>query len=86
MNLNNTAARKKRRLFEIIRDKIIIDMLSGNLQPGDSYATKGDLCRRLQAGRNTIRKVTAELDQASFLERRQRVGAIVTEKACTGGG
>lgn len=83
-NLNNTSAGKKRRLFETVRDKIIIDMLSANLQPGDSYATEAELCNHLQASRNTVRKAMAELEHAGFLVRRQRVGSIVTEKACTG--
>ena len=83
-NLSNTTATKKRRLFETVRDKIIVDMLSANLQPGDSYATEGELCSHLKASRNTVRKAMAELEQAGFLVRRQRVGSIVTEKACTG--
>lgn len=82
--LNNTTATKKRRLFETVRDRIIVDMLSANLQPGDSYATEGELCSHLKASRNTVRKAMAELEQAGFLVRRQRVGSIVTEKACTG--
>ncbi|MFA6104000.1 MAG: substrate-binding domain-containing protein [Victivallaceae bacterium] len=82
--LSNKTATKKRRLFETVRDKIIVDMLSANLQPGDNYATEEKLCQHLQASRNTVRKAMAELEQAGFLVRRQRVGAIVTEKACTG--
>lgn len=82
-NLSDTPG-KKRKLYELVRDKIIIDMLSANLQPGDSYATEDELAQRLSVSRNTIRKAMAELETAGFIIRRQRVGAIVTAKACTG--
>ena len=82
-NLNKKPG-KKRRLSEIVRDQIIADMLSANLQPGDSYATEDDLTQRFGVSRNTIRKAMAELESAGFLIRRQRVGAIATQKACTG--
>ena len=83
-NLNNAKTGKKQQLFETIRDKIIVDMLSANLQPGDKYATEDELCRHLHASRNTVRKAMSELEKSGFLIRRQRVGVIVTEKACTG--
>ena len=82
-NLNKKPG-KKRRLSEIVRDQIIADMLSANLQPGDNYATEDDLTQRFGVSRNTIRKAMAELESAGFLIRRQRVGAIATQKACTG--
>ena len=75
---------KKRRLPEIVRDQIIADMLSANIRPGDNYATEDQLTKRFGVSRNTIRKAMAELEEAGFLIRRQRVGAIVTAKACTG--
>ena len=84
INNLNTRAGKKRRLSEITRDQIIADMLSANLQPGDSYATEDILTQRFGVSRNTIRKAMAELEEAGFIIRRQRVGAIVTAKACTG--
>lgn len=71
-------------MSEITRDQIIADMLSANLQPGDSYATEDILTQRFGVSRNTIRKAMAELEEAGFIIRRQRVGAIVTAKACTG--
>jgi GntR family transcriptional regulator, arabinose operon transcriptional repressor len=84
--MNNLKAMpgKKRRLSEMIRDQIIADMLSANLQPGDRYATEDELTQRFGVSRNTIRKAMSELEDAGFLVRRQRVGAIVTQKACTG--
>ena len=82
-NLNKTPG-KKRRLPEVVRDQIIADMLSSDLQPGDSYATEDELTQRFGVSRNTIRKAMAELENAEFIVRRQRVGAIVTQKACTG--
>jgi len=82
-NLNKVPG-KKRRLPEIVRDQIVADMLSANLQPGDSYATENELTQRFGVSRNTIRKAMAELESAGFLIRRQRVGAIATQKACTG--
>ena len=84
INNLNTSPGKKRRLPEIVRDQIIADMLSANLQPGDSYATENDLTQRFGVSRNTIRKAMAELEDAGFIIRRQRIGAIVTPKACTG--
>ena len=80
----NKAPVKKRRLSEIVRDQIIADMLSANLQPGDSYATEDELTQRFSVSRNTIRKAMAELESAGFIVRRQRVGAIATQKSCTG--
>lgn len=84
INNLNKAPGKKRRLPDIVRDQIIADMLSSNLQPGDSYATEDELTQRFGVSRNTIRKAMAELENAEFIIRRQRVGAIVTQKACTG--
>jgi DNA-binding transcriptional regulator YhcF (GntR family) len=71
----------KRRLFEAARDRIIMDILSSNYQPGDTYSTERELCKRLKVGRNTIRKAIDELEESGMLSRRQRVGIIISDKA-----
>lgn len=81
--MQTEARTQKRRLFEAARDQIVMDILSSHYKLGDFYATERDLCKRLKVGRNTIRKAITQLENAGMIRRRQRVGIIIAEKACS---
>jgi DNA-binding transcriptional ArsR family regulator len=72
----------KRRLPEIIRDRILLDIYSSKIPAGKLYATESELALKLGVSRNTVRFALGELERAGYVARRQRRGVIITEKSC----
>ncbi len=67
-------------LYQLIRDRILLDLYRNSYPAGSVLGTEEDLCRKFQVSRKTIRHAVSELEQAGYLKRRQRVGVVVTEK------
>ena len=63
-----------------IKNIIIADIVNSKLQPEEFYATEKSLGERFGAGRNTIRKAIAELEQADFIIRRKRLGILAGKR------
>ena len=70
----------KNRLYESIRDKLMLELLNGHFQPGEIFATDEILCERFKAGRNTVRHAVRQLIEAGFLNYRRHVGICIGEK------
>ena len=67
-------------LFQLIRDRILLELYQKSYSAGSILGTEEDLCRKYQVSRKTIRHAVGELEIAGYLKRRQKVGIIVTDK------
>ncbi len=67
-------------LFQLIRDRILLELYENSYSPGSVLGTEGDLCRKFQVSRKTIRHAVSKLEVVGYLKRRQKVGIIVTDK------
>ncbi len=67
-------------LYQVVRDRLLLELYRSAYPPGHILGTEDDLCRQHQVSRKTIRHAISELEIAGFLQRRQKVGVIVTEK------
>jgi GntR family transcriptional regulator len=60
---------KDRRLVEDARQRLLEEISSGNLRPGDRLGTERELAVRLSISRSTLRQVLAVLAQAGTVRR-----------------
>lgn len=67
-------------LYQIVSDHILLDLYRSAYSPGTIIGTEADLCQRFQVSRKTIRRAVGQLEDAGYLQRRQKLGVIVTEK------
>jgi DNA-binding transcriptional regulator YhcF (GntR family) len=67
-------------LYQLVRDRILLELYRNSYPAGSVLGTEGDLCRKFQVSRKTIRHAVHELEQAGYLKRKQKVGVVVTEK------
>ncbi len=67
-------------LYQLIRDRILLELYHNSYTAGSVLGTEGELCRKFQVSRKTIRHAIDELVQAGYLKRRQKVGVIVADK------
>lgn len=67
-------AERKIKRYERIREKILLELLSGSFAPGMPYSSDAKLCVRFSAGRNTVRHAVQDLVEMGFLRYRRHVG------------
>lgn len=67
-------------LYQVIRDRILLDLYQHGYKPGYVLGTEADICRKHGVSRKTVRSAIAQLELAGYLCRRQKVGVIVAEK------
>jgi len=67
-------------LYQVVRDRLLLGLYRNSYPPGHVLGTESDLCEQYQVSRKTIRHAISELEVAGYLQRRQKVGVIVTEK------
>ncbi len=70
--------RKRPSLVEQVRESLLADITSGNLDPGAKLANENDLADRFAVSRSTIREAVGGLMDAGYLARRHGSGTYVT--------
>jgi len=70
--------RKRQSLVEQVRDSLLGDLTSGELEPGAKLANENELADRLGVSRSTIREAVGSLIDAGYLARRHGSGTYVT--------
>jgi GntR family transcriptional regulator len=75
--------RKRPSLVEQVRESLLADITSGNLDPGAKLANENDLADRFSVSRSTIREAVGGLMDAGYLARRHGSGTYVTSSPRT---
>lgn len=65
------------RKSEIIRNKILAELLEQGLQPGDPIPSRHRLCRKFNCSRTTVEHAIAKLTDSGFLTSRQGSGTFL---------
>lgn len=64
-----------------ISTKIMDDVRTGQLKPGDKLPSIARLCEQHQVGASTIQQVFIRLEALEVIDRRQGKGVFVTDPA-----
>lgn len=75
----NSAAVKKDKLFETIKQALIKDIKDGNFPIGEKIPAEPELMSRFEVGRSTIREAIKSLTESGILTVRQGYGTIVNK-------
>jgi GntR family transcriptional regulator len=75
--------RKRPSLVEQVRESLLGDLMSGNLEPGAKLANENELAERFDVSRSTIREAVGGLMDAGYLVRRHGSGTYVTSSPRT---
>lgn len=67
-------------LADRLRDELLDEISSSQLQPGAKLPTEGELARRFQVSRATVREAVRGLVEAGYVVRRRGSGSYVTER------
>ncbi|WP_026184867.1 winged helix-turn-helix domain-containing protein [Salinispora vitiensis] len=62
-----------------ISNRIMSDVESGKLKPGDKLPSIAQLCELYQVGASTIRQVSIRLEALEVINRHQGKGVFVTD-------
>jgi GntR family transcriptional regulator len=73
-----TTPRKRQSLVEQVRDSLLGDLTSGELEPGAKLANENELADRFGVSRSTIREAVGSPIDAGYLARRHGSGTYVT--------
>jgi len=65
-------------MYMAVGDAILSQIASGELKPGDRLDKPQQLARRMNVGEGTVRHALQSLAARGFVERRPRVGTIVS--------
>jgi GntR family transcriptional regulator len=76
-------ARKRPSLVEQVRQGLLEELTSGNLEPGTKLANETELAERYAVSRSTIREAVRGLMDAGYLARRHGAGTFVTSSPRT---
>ena len=69
--------RKRPSLVEQVRESLLGELTSGNLEPGAKLANENELAERFAVSRSTIREAVGGLMDAGYLVRRHGSGTYV---------
>ncbi len=72
------SASRRPSLVEQVRESLLADLTSGNLDPGAKLANETELAERFAVSRPTIREAVRALMDAGYLARRHGSGTYVT--------
>ena len=75
--------RKRPSLVEQVRESLLGELASGNLEPGAKLANENELAERFGVSRSTIREAVGGLMDAGYLVRRHGSGTYVTSSPRT---
>ncbi|CAN5158941.1 GntR family transcriptional regulator [soil metagenome] len=64
--------------YKVVRDRLLADIESGRLKPGDCLPTEVKMVQSLGYSRQTIRQALAELENSGLIERIQGRGTFVS--------
>jgi GntR family transcriptional regulator len=76
-------ARRRPSLVEQVRQGLLEELTSGNLEPGTKLANETELAERYAVSRSTIREAVGRLMDAGYLSRRHGAGTFVTSSPRT---
>jgi GntR family transcriptional regulator len=67
-------------LADRLRDELLEEITSSQLQPGSKLPSEGELAKRFQVSRATVREAVRGLVEAGYVSRRRGSGSYVTER------
>ncbi|MET0740918.1 MAG: GntR family transcriptional regulator, partial [Candidatus Nanopelagicales bacterium] len=67
-------------LADRLRDELLEEITSSQLQPGTRLPSEGELAKRFQVSRATVRDAVRALIEAGYVIRRRGSGSYVTER------
>ena len=67
-------------LADRLRDELLEEITSSQLQPGTKLPSEGQLAKRFQVSRATVRDAVRALVEAGYVIRRRGSGSYVTER------
>jgi GntR family transcriptional regulator len=67
-------------LADRLRDELLEEIASSHLQPGTKLPTEGQLAKRFNVSRATVREAVRGLVEAGYVTRRRGSGSYVTER------
>jgi GntR family transcriptional regulator len=67
-------------LADRLRDELLEEITSSQLQPGTKLPTEGQLVKRFNVSRATVREAVRALVEAGYVTRRRGSGSYVTER------
>jgi GntR family transcriptional regulator len=67
-------------LADRLRDELLEEISSSRLQPGSKLPSEGELARRFNVSRATVREAVRGLVEAGYVSRRRGSGSYVTER------
>jgi len=71
------APSQRRNLYELVVEKIGMDVMKGEWKPGDTLPNEDALCRQFQVSRGALREATKVLAQKGLIRSRPKVGTQV---------
>ena len=70
-------------LADRLRDELLDEITNSQLQPGTKLPSEGQLAKRFNVSRATVRDAVRALVEAGYITRRRGSGSYVTERgAC----
>jgi len=67
-------------LADRLRDELLEEISSSQLQPGSKLPSEGELAKRFNVSRATVREAVRGLVEAGYVSRRRGSGSYVTER------
>ena len=67
-------------LADRLRDELLEEITSSQLQPGTKLPTEGELSKRFGVSRATVREAVGGLVEAGYVTRRRGSGSYVAER------
>jgi len=70
---------EKKSVVDRVMDGIVTEIIEGRLGPGDKLPTEMELCRKFDAGRNSVREAIKKLEANGVVYIKRADGTFVTE-------